>query len=122
MIDINLDNGECVSCFICNEKENEYRKIYLIIMGNSNSLKINICNECMSIFISKMANALNMEFPNSDKTDYDIELRIESKLSILLNKKISGIWNEDCQKELDSIDEKNMRNSHKLIYRQICDW
>lgn len=122
MIDINLDNGEHVSCLFCNEKENEYRKIYLIIIGNSNSLKFNICNECMDMFISKMENALIKEFPNSNETDYDIESRIGSKLSILLNKKVSGIWNEDCQKELDSLDEKRMCNSHKVIYRQICDW
>jgi hypothetical protein len=63
-----------------------------------------------------------MEFPNNDKTDYDTELEIESKLRILLNKKISGTWNEDCQKELDSLNEEKMCNSHRLLYRDVCNW
>lgn len=118
MINVNLDNNKC-SCIICNKKENNYRKIYSINIGN---LKLNLCTECMCVLISKMTNAFNTEFPNNDKTDYDIELRVESKLRILLNKKISGIWNEDCQKELDSLDEERMCNSHRLIYNNICNF
>lgn len=122
MIDVNLDNSKYASCIVCNEKKNEYRKIYSITMGNSNKLKINLCTECMSILVSKMTDTFNAEFPNNDKTEYDIELAIESKLRILLNKKISESWNEDCQKELESLDEKRMCNSHRLLYRNICNW
>lgn len=122
MINVKLDNGKYVSCIVCNEKKNEYRKIYSISIGTSNKLKINLCTECMSILVTKMTNAFNMEFPNNDETDYDIKLKIESKLRILLNKKISGTWNEDCQKELDSLNEEKMCNSHRLLYRDVCNW
>lgn len=122
MLDVGLDNGKYTSCLNCNEKQDEYRKIYSITIGNLNPLKINLCTECMDVLASKMTYAFNMEFPNNDKTDYDTELEIESKLRILLNKKISGTWNEDCQKELDSLNEEKMCNSHRLLYRDICNW
>lgn len=122
MLDVSLDNSKYISCLICNEKKDEYRKIYSIIIGDSNPLKINLCTECMSMLIYKMTGVLNMEFLNSDKTDYDTEFEIENKLRILLNKKISKSWNEDCQKELDSLEEERMCNSNRLIYRQISDW
>lgn len=122
MFDVGLDNGKYTSCLNCNEKQDEYRKIYSITIGNLNPLKINLCTECMGVLVSKMTYAFNMEFPNNDKTDYDTELEIESKLRILLNKKISGTWNEDCQKELDSPNEEKMCNSHRLLYRDVCNW
>lgn len=122
MINVDLDNDKYALCFNCNKKTDEYRKVYSINIGDSNVMRINLCTECMSVLISKMTDAFNMEFPHNDKTDYDTELEIESKLRILLNKKISGIWNDDCQRELDSFDQERMCNSHKLIYRQICDW
>ena len=122
MLDVGLDNGKYTSCLNCNKKQDEYRKIYSIAIGNLNPLKINLCAECMGVLVSKMTYAFNMEFPNNDKTDYDIELEIESKLRILLNKKISGTWNEDCQKELDSLNEEKMCNSHRLLYRDVCNW
>ena len=111
-----------MSCIVCNKKRDKYKKIYSINIGDSLQLKFNLCTECMSILVSKMVDAFNMEVPNNERTDYDIELEIESKLRILLNKKISKSWNEDCQRELDSLDEEKMCNSNRLIYRQICDW
>ena len=122
MLDVGLDNGKYTSCLNCNKKQDEYRKIYSITIGNLNPLKINLCTECMGVLVSKMTYAFNMEFPNNDKTDYDTELEIESKLRILINKKISGTWNEDCQKELDSLNEEKMCNSHRLLYRDVCNW
>lgn len=122
MIDVSLDNNKYVSCINCNEKRDEYRKIYAISIGNSNTIKINLCTECMGVLVSKMTDAFNMEFPHNDKTDYDAELEIESKLRILLNKKISGTWNDDCQRELDSLNQEEMCNSHRLLYRDVCDW
>ena len=122
MINISIDNSKYISCLNCNKKRDEYRKIYSITIGNLNPLKINLCTECMGVLVSKMTDAFNMEFPNNDKTDYDTELEIESKLRILLNKKISGTWNEDCQKELDSLNEEKMCNSHRLLYRDVCNW
>lgn len=122
MIDVSLDNNKYVSCINCNEKRDEYRKIYAVSIGNSNTIKINLCTECMGVLVSKMTDAFNMEFPHNDKTDYDAELEIESKLRILLNKKISGTWNDDCQRELDSLNQEEMCNSHRLLYRDVCDW
>lgn len=122
MISVNLNNSKYVSCIVCNKKRDKYKKIYSINIGDSLQLKFNLCTECMSILVSKMVDAFNMEVPNNERTDYDIELEIESKLRILLNKKISKSWNEDCQRELDSLEEEKMCNSNRLIYRQICDW
>lgn len=122
MLTVDLDNSKYVSCINCNKKRDEYRKIYSISIGNSNLLKINLCTECMSMLISKMTDSFHAEFPNNKKTKYDSEMQIESKLRILLNKKVSNTWNEDCQNELDSLEQEKMCNSHRLLYRQICDW
>lgn len=88
MLNVSLDNRKYVSRINCNKREG-YRKIYLVSIGNSNVTKINLYTECIGVLITKMTNAFNIEFSNNDETDYDTEMRIESKLGILLNKKIS---------------------------------
>ena len=63
MINISIDNSKYISCLNCNKKRDEYRKIYSITIRNLNPLKINLCTECMSMLVSKMTKAFNMELP-----------------------------------------------------------
>ena len=54
--------------------------------------------------------------------DRETDIRIQEKLRLLLNKRVSGDWNEDCQKELDLVDADTLSSSDRLIYRQIKEW
>lgn len=122
MINISLTEEKRASCLNCSKERDKYRKIYSVCIGDTRAIKFNLCKECMDILTSKALDAFHDEFDNNNETKYDLEKSIEAKLRILLNKKISGGWNDDCQRELESLDQDSMCNSHRLIYRQICDW
>ena len=101
-------------CDECKKTGNKYRKIYHVLIANKEA---NLCTECLLV----LNNEISKQFHN-DIPDRESDTRIQEKLRLLLNKCVSGDWNEDCQKELDLIDVDTLSNLDRLIYRQIKDW
>lgn len=101
-------------CQECKKSSNSYRKIYHVLINNC---EVNLCTECMLVLNSAILHQFHSDIP-----DRDSDNRIQEKLRLLLNKRVSGIWSDECQSELDSIDPKLLSNSDRLIYKQIQTW
>ena len=63
---------------------------------------------------------------------FDVILRVEEKksekekmddkLRILLNNKMSGIWNQEDEELFENVKNENLTKVQKLIVRQIEEW
>lgn len=116
MIKISTKKTKCV-CDNCGKSKNGYRNIHGFTVGNIN---FRLCTECMSILSDSIRKEFRIEFGERNETEED--KLINEKLVILLNRKLNNDWNEDCEKELCSLDVNKMRPSDKVLHRQIIEW
>ena len=116
MIQISKKIQKC-ECDNCHKKGDKYRQIHKIRVGN---VQFNLCTECAIILDKKLINVVKSDCNVKDVTDDDI--KTEAQLRILFTKRINNNWNEDCEKELESLNENKMIGTNKLLYRNICDW
>lgn len=54
-----------------------------------------------------------------EKTSKEV---IDTKLRVLFNNKMSGIWNEECENELCTIKTGKITKVQKMIIKQIEEW
>lgn len=54
-----------------------------------------------------------------EKTSKEV---IDTKLRVLFNNKMSGIWNEECENELCTIKAGKITKVQKMIIKQIEEW
>ena len=52
----------------------------------------------------------------------DDKERIDTSLRRLLNNKVSGIWEQEDEKEFTRIKEMNLTKIQKVLIRQIEEW
>lgn len=103
---------EKCECNQCHKKNNGYRSIYIVTICGYH---VHLCTECLLVLHEMIEKQYSNEFGHKELTEDDI--RQEEKLRILLNKKLNGDWNDDCEEELRSFPLESMANSNKVIYQ-----
>lgn len=113
---ITKKEGKC-ECDQCHKKQNGYRSIYMVTLCSNH---FRLCTECLFTLSGMIKDCCSRELGYKEPTEEDV--RLEEKLAILLNKKVSDQWNENCEEELKGIPFESISNSNKVLYKSIIDW
>ena len=120
---------------VLNFLREQFKGIHFIVTTHSADLIANVENANLILLQGNSFQILDAGDFSSISQVYnifDVILRVEEKksekekmddkLRILLNNKMSGIWNQEDEELFENVKNENLTKVQKLIVRQIEEW